>query len=111
VVAGGAGDGPARGQRLGAGENFFRDDVERPPEGRGGLDGRELFAQRRLQLLPRLRAAGLRALEDARILEEAEIAHRVGEAVGMIDAQPADLSLGEQLQGQPVRLVEYRWIL
>jgi len=40
------------------------------------------------------------------VLQQAEILHRVGEAVGVIDAQPVDLPLGQEAQGNAVRLLE-----
>src|ERR1700682_5389991 len=118
VVARRAGRRPTRRQRFGAAEDLLRHHEETPPEGRGGAFlaqlALQLVAQGRLELVPGQPAPRrqlARALQDARVLEQAEVARRVGEAVWMIDAQSRHLPLLEQPQRDVVRVREDGGIL
>ena len=89
AVAGGAVNGPASGHALVAGGDLLGDQVERPP--RAACGG---FADGRVALL-----------------QAAEIAGRVVQPVGVVDAQAVHAPLREQLEDQAMGGLEHRLVL
>ena len=98
--------GPQRGQRRLAGRvDEQRADVVE-----------ELVADRALDRPVAQLLAGIEDLLHPDVLHAAvaqplEVAGRVGEPVGMVDAQPVDEPLGDQLEREPVRLGEHVRVL
>src|SRR4051794_41959849 len=50
-------------------------------------------------------------MPDARLAQPLEVAGRVGEPVGMVDAQPVDEAVAHEADRQAVRLLEHLGIL
>src|SRR3954447_15323801 len=84
-------------------------------EQRGGVV-EELVAHRALdgpgaQVLPRVEDLLDPHVADARLAQPLEVAGRVGEPVGMVDAQPVDEAVAHEADRQAVRLLEHLGIL
>lgn len=84
-------------------ENLFHDDEQR------GACAELLLRQDRLGV--GLRDPGAReAPAQPAVLQPREVARRIIQAVGMVDAQPVDLAFVEQLEHEPVEELEDRWL-